>query len=306
MLESIKTLLNGILVRMNKINADIYTVNTKIDTVNTKLENTNSVVDQVSEQPDWNETNTASHAFIKGKPCYNYVEPNCVIYETSSAGISGQSSLTLTDLIDGYLMEGGEYKLTVDDVETVYTCNADESGNLYIGAGYANPNGSIFQYGTTLEAYTDNLWLYGKSVKLEGALRRYKKLDTSFYDSVTSVNGNTGDIEITPESIGAAEVGNYAILSTLYGGVIYGKYGNDKISNMLALGKNAINYSNDTFKFVSNARLTGLRNPTGNYDAANKLYVDTTISDALKLTSPDGSTWTISVDDDGTLSAVKL
>lgn len=296
MLESIKTLLNGILSRMNKIN----------DTVNTKLENINVDVMKVSEQPNWNESNTTSHAFIKGKPCYDYVEPNCVIYETSSASESGRGPLTLIDLLDGYLIEGKRYKLTVDGVETVYTCNADEYGELYICNDSNNYSKSIFMFGTTICAWTNGLWVKGQNVKLEGALRRYKKLASSFYDAVASVNGNTGDIEITPESIGAAKVGTKVIFSEILSGSIYGIYDNNKSSNTLVLGTNAINYSNKTFRFVDNARLTGLQNPTDDNDAANKSYVDTAISDTLKLTSPDGSTWTISVDDDGTLSAVKL
>ena len=158
-------------------------------------------------QPDWNEPDSTSHAYIKNKPCYDYIEPSGVIWGSDSARTSAQSALTLVDLVDGWLIKGETYRLTVDGVETTYTCAADSNGRgLYIGTGFAVFGGGFFQYYTdaTLRAYTDGLWNDGQKVRLEGPLRRYKKLDTSLYEAaaVDSTLTQTG------QAADAAAVGN--------------------------------------------------------------------------------------------------
>lgn len=194
-LEFIKTCLNAIADKFRRVKSDVDAVKSDVDSVK-------------SSSPDWNEPDTASHSYVKNKPCYDYIEPSGVIWESDSAGTNGQSALVLVDLGDGWLIEGETYRLTVDGVETTYVCAADADGRgLYIGASYADfNNGSIFQSNTNamLSACTSGLWNYGQKVRLEGPLRKYKKLDTSFYDAVMSVNGKTGDVQITPNNIGAA------------------------------------------------------------------------------------------------------
>ena len=104
---------------MNAITSKFKRIKSGVDAVK-------SDVDAVkSDAPDWNEPDSTSHAYIKNKPCYNYVEPNAVIWESDSAGTSGQGALVLIDLVDGWLIEGETYRLTVDGVETTYTCVAD-------------------------------------------------------------------------------------------------------------------------------------------------------------------------------------
>ena len=193
-LEFIKTCLNAIADKFRHIRSDVDAVKSDVDAVK-------------SSSPDWNEPDTASHSYIKNKPCYDYIEPSVVIWESGNAGTSGQKALTLADLVDGWLIEGETYRLTVDGVETTYTCAADADGRgMYIGAGFASLDGGIYQFHTStiLRAYTSGLWESGQKVRLEGPTRRYKKLDTSFYDAVISVNGETGEVQITPEKIGAA------------------------------------------------------------------------------------------------------
>ena len=174
-------------------------------------------------QPDWNEPDSASHTYIKNKPCYDYIEPSGVIWESNSAGTSGQGALMLVDLVDGRLIKGETYRLTVDGVETTYTCAEDADGiGLYIGAGFATFDGGIFQYHTLtyLYAYTNNLWNAGQKVRLEGPLRRYKKLDVSLYeapavDSTLTQTGQAADAEAVGNRLSSLSGRMLAVDSTL-------------------------------------------------------------------------------------------
>ena len=174
-------------------------------------------------QPDWNEPDSASHTYIKNKPCYDYIEPSGVIWESNSAGTSGQGALMLVDLVDGRLIKGEAYRLTVDGVETTYTCAEDADGiGLYIGAGFATFDGGIFQYHTLtyLYAYTNNLWNDGQKVRLEGPLRRYKKLDVSLYeapavDSTLTQSGQAADAEAVGNRLSSLSERMLAVDSTL-------------------------------------------------------------------------------------------
>lgn len=306
-LEFIKTILNTLTSKLRSVQSNIDAVRSDVDAVK-------------SSQPDWNEPDTTSYSYIKGKPCYDYVEPDCVIYETPSAETSGQGALTLIDLIDGYLIEGEEYKLTVDNTETIYICNVDDSGKLCIGNDSYTTSKLIFQHPdrTILSAWTSGLWSSGQSVKLEGALRRYKKLDSSFYDAVTSVNDETGDVQITPKKIGAANAGSRVISDhILY--AIYGTY-NDTDCTALYLGgdryfaKDTLDDTGeDCFSFGPyHTILAGIKNPIMYHHAANKGYVDATVAAARKsirlYSSTEGSTkqFKLTVNDDGVISATRV
>ena len=275
-LEFIKTSLNAITAKFRRVKSDVDAVRSDVDAVNRSA-------------PDWNESDTASHSYVKNKPCYDYIEPSVVIWESDSAGTSDQSPLVLVDLVDGRLIEGETYRLTVDGVETTYTCAAASNGlGLYIGAGFASFNGGIYQFhtDTILRAYTSNLWGEGQKVRLEGPLRRYKKLDISLYDAVTSVNGETGKVKITPESIGAAKVksmysdGHHydAIYGTISGNTCDSLYLGVKtfIQRRIFAGTNEA-----CFRFgygESPIILAGIKTPTSNDHAANKGYVDKTVA----------------------------
>ncbi len=320
-LEFIKTALNAITYKFQRVKSDVDAVKSDVDAVK-------SDVDAVkSDAPDWNEPDTASHAYIKNKPCYDYIEPGVVIWESDSAGTSAQSAMVLVDLVDGRLIEGEAYRLTVDGVETTYTCAADANGRgLYIGAGYSDANnGGIFQYNyeTKLRAYTNNLWEGGQKVRLEGPLRRHKKLDTSLYDAVVSVNGETGDVQITPEKINAASTGrtSFKLGDVLYNlnYSIYGTY-NGKTCDVLYLGGNryfSVGTTTDTGEecFLLgpiSTILAGIKTPTHDGHAANKGYVDATVAaprDSIRLySSTDGSTkqFELTVNDGGVISVAEV
>ena len=275
-LEFVKTCLNAITAKFRRVKSDVDAVKSDVDAVNRSA-------------PDWNESDTASHSYVKNKPCYDYIEPSVVIWASDSAGTSDRSPLVLVDLVDGRLIEGETYRLTVDGVETTYICTAASNGlGLYIGAGFASFDGGIYQShtDTILRAYTSNLWGEGQKVRLEGPLRRYKKLDISLYDAVTSVNGETGEVEITPESIGAAKVksmysdGHHydAIYGTISGNTCDSLYLGVKtfIQRRIFAGTNEA-----CFRFgygESPIILAGIKTPTSNDHAANKGYVDKTVA----------------------------
>ena len=282
-LEFVKTAMNAITAKFQRVKSDVDAVRANVDAVK-------SDVDAVkSNPPDWNEPDSASHAYIKNKPCYDYIEPSGVIWESNSAGTSGQGSLMLVDLVNGRLIEGETYRLTVDGVETTYTCAADADGDgLYIGTGYADVNGSnIYQSNTSTElrAWTGGLWNDGQKVRLEGPLRRYKKLDVSLYEAVVSVNGETGEVQITPENIGAANAGT-KIISNHILDAIYGTNNGDTCT-VLYLGGNR--YFKHTTEMGTGEEcfvlgpidtiLGGIRTPINDDQAANKGYVDATIAE---------------------------
>ena len=310
-LEFIKTILNAITFKFRNVQSNVDAIKLDVDAVKSSV-------------PDWNEPDATSHSYIKGKPCYDYVEPDCVIYETPSAETSGQGPLKLIDLIDGYLIAGEKYKLTVDNVETIYICNINDSGELYIGDDPSNCNKSISGYDpkrgydASLYAWTDGLWSWGQSVKLEGALRRYKQLDSSFYDAVTSVNDETGDVQITPNKIGAANAGRRVVSEH----ILYAIYGTDKDEDCTALYLGGDRYFAKTtltdtgevcFSFEPyNTILAGIKNPISDNHAANKGYVDATVAAAKKsirlYSSTEGSTkqFDLTVSDDGVISATEV
>ena len=281
-LEFVKTALNAITAKFQRVKSDVDAVKSDVDAVK-------SDVDAVkSEAPDWNEPDSATHAYIKNKPCYDYIEPSGVIWESNSAGSSGQGALMLVDLVDGWLIEGETYRLTVDGVETTYTCAADADGDgLYSGTGFGSGYSSIFQFNTSTElcAYTPNLWNDGAKVRLEGPLRRYKKLDVSLYEAVASVNGETGEVQITPENIGAAKAGT-RIVSDHILDAIYGTNNGDTCT-VLYLGGNRY-FKHTTGEgtvgecFILgpiDTILGGIRTPINDDQAANKGYVDATVAE---------------------------
>ena len=285
-LEFVKTALNAIAAKFKHIKSDVDAVKSDVDAVKSDVDAVKSDVDAVkSDAPDWNEPDSASHAYIGNKPCYDYIEPSGVIWESDSAGTSGQGPLMLVDLDDGRLIDGETYWLTVDGVETTYTCAANPNGDeLYIGTGYSN--GRIFQSNTStvLCAFTHNLWNAGQKVCLEGPLRRYKKLDVSLYDAVTSVNGETGEVQITPENIGAARA-DTKILSNHILDAIYGTNNGDTCTVLYLGGNRYFEHTTEQGTgeecFVLgpiDTILGRIKTPINDDHAANKAYVDATIA----------------------------
>ena len=323
-LEFIKTCLNAITAKFRRIKSNMDAVQANMDAVQANVDAVKSDVDAVkSDAPDWNELDSASRAYIKNKPCYDYIESIVVIWESDSADTSSQGSLMLVDLVDGWLIEGETYRLTVDGVETTYTCAAD-ADKLYIGASYTDfTNGSIFQFHTSADlcAWTSNLWSRGQKVRLEGPLRRHKKLDTSLYDAVASVNGETGEVQITPENIGAAKADSKFISSGSYilNAAIYGTK-NGKTCNSLYLGgsryfgKSTIDDTGEECFSLGpiDTLLAGIKTPTIDDQAANKGYVDATVAaprDSIRLySSTEGSKklFELTVNDDGVISVVEV
>ena len=288
-LEFVKTALNAITAKFQRVKSDVNTIQANVDAVKSDVDAVKSDVDAVkSNPPDWNEPDSASHAYVKNKPCYDYIEPSGVIWESNSAGTSGQGPLMLVDLVDGWLVYGETYRLTVDGVEATYTCAADVDGDgLYIGTGFGAGYSSIFQSNTSpqLCAFTSNLWNDGQRVRLEGPLRRYKKLDTSLYEAVASVNGETGEVQITPENIGAANAGT-KIVSNRILDAIYGTNNGDTCTELYLGGNRYFGHTTEEGTgqecFILgpiDTILGGIRTPINDDQAANKGYVDATIAE---------------------------
>lgn len=314
-LEFIKTALNAITDKFRHVKTDVDAVQANVDAVKTDVDAVKTDVDAVKNSaPDWNERNSASHAYVKNKPCYDYVDQNTVIWQSNSAGTSGQGALVLIDMGNNSIIEGETYKVTVNGVSKEYICETIEDELHINGSG-------IFQKTITNNVnflYAWTTWEERSSVKLEGPLRRYKKLDTKFYDAVMSVNGETGEVEITPENIGAAKVGTVFVATN--GGTrllpaIHGIISGEICGSLYLGGKRWFEkgITSDTgeecFLFSPiNTILAGIKTPTHDAHAANKGYVDATVAaprDSIRLySSTEGSSkqFEIKVNDDSVIS----
>ena len=299
-LEFIKTALNAITTKFRRVRSDVDAVRSDVDVVKRGV-------------PDWNESNGDSHAYIKNKPCYDYIEPSGVIYSANPVPSGSSGFVNLGDPGDRILIEGEEYVLTIDGIPNTYTCVLSDDGYLHVHTIQQNPSG-----GDLSADYS--AWENGKSsVKLEGPTRRYKKLDTRFYDAVTSVNKETGEVQITPEKIEAAKVGSLVVSQSILDSAIYGTY-RGKTCTWLYLGGNrffgsatAADTGESYFYFGPyDTILAGIKMPTSDNQAANKGYVDATVAaprDSIRLySSTEGSTkqFELTVNDDGVISAAEV
>lgn len=183
MLEAIKTLLNGIQVRLNEIKTDISAINAKTDIANDKIKNTNAAVVKLSKQPDWNESNTDSHGYINNKPFYDY-NAN-LVYKFENVHTSGQSSLTL-GTGEPFII-GETYTVCVND-ESFDTEAVNMGGYPYLFHP-DNTTQSLFDRciywdSGKLRAFT--WWESGSTVSISGPFRFFKQLDSKYINFVQS------------------------------------------------------------------------------------------------------------------------
>lgn len=312
--NAFKTALNAISLRLDALKKSFDWIADGLSSITDRLSSTEAAI----PAPDWDENDPKSKNYVKNKPCYDYVEPNAVIWESNSAGESAQGALELiSDMGDNSVIEGETYTLTVNGVQTTHICQTNDDKLEITGSGIFQltwPDGV-----TSLKAWTT--WQQGSSVKLEGPFRQYKKLDTKFYNAVKSINGETGDVEITPVGLKVPQVGDVVTSSFIFRRAIFGELSDGTTANRLYLGGgNMITGETNAgtnipvIVFGANRKciLRSVENPVDDYDATNKSYVDKAVSAErnyiLLNSSTEDSTkrFEITVDDSGTISAKEI
>lgn len=277
-LSTLKTILNGLWAKIStKFDEFFQMLETKFVTINAQTL-TDEEKTQVRENigvggcVDWDQNDEASLDYIKNKPFYKRLISDHVFVDVASAGISAQSALILNENPGGAFIIGEVYKVIIDGVESEIVCNSsmrlmlDDSGYYYI---YQNDADGYIQ------AFTN--WEYGSSVKVIGPTVELKKLNPEFYEAVTSLNGQTGDISITIDSLSAAKVGSASIYVKGSAAIGYTYASRKAVTNANAynLGDSIYLYQADKAVKVS---YSGNTNPKAYFSQG---YVDETDSDCI-------------------------
>ena len=211
-IEYIKTLLNGIMSRLRRVEKDV--AETKTKAVNS----------------DWNVHDTGDGAHIKNRPFYNDYVESMLLYRVNDPPQSGQGAAYLGVFESAFLV-GKTYRVTLDGAGVnngTYECkctfgdgnNGTTVGRLYLlksVGSHAINDGSIFQNPDTLEVFAWSWWDDAKyTLTIEGPGYELKPIDPkylSWIDSdflgdkaVTSIDGKTGalssnDIAVTPVTV---------------------------------------------------------------------------------------------------------
>ena len=194
-IEYIKTLLNGIMSRLRRVEKDV--AETKTKAVNS----------------DWNMHDPGDGAHVKNRPFYNDYVESMLLYRVNDPPQSGQGAAYL-GIFESAFLVGKTYRVTLYGAGVnngTYECkctfgdgnNGTTVGKLYllksVGSNAIN-DGSIFQNPDTLEVFAWSWWDDAKyTLTIEGPGYELKRIDKKFLpDFVTSFNGKTGDVSHLP------------------------------------------------------------------------------------------------------------
>ena len=194
-IEYIKTLLNGIMSRLRRVEKDV--AETKTKAVNS----------------DWNVHDPGDGAHVKNRPFYNDYVESMLLYRVNDPPKSGQGAAYL-GIFESAFLVGKTYRVTLYGAgvnKGTYECkctfgdgnNGTTVGKLYllksVGSNAIN-DGSIFQNPDTLEVFAWSWWDDATyTLTIEGPGYELKRIDKKFLpDSVTSFNGKTGDVSHLP------------------------------------------------------------------------------------------------------------
>lgn len=293
-LEFIKTILNAITFKFRSVQSNVDAVKLDVDAVK-------------SSPSDWNEPDTTSHGYINNKPCYLYEITGTLfddhLINRTYLGYVADSDITF--------IEDNIYELYLDDV-LWYSGKAYLDDQYICVGGDGYHNAYVYMYSSINNDLIWGNYFDGidKNLKIIGTAFKWKKLDKDLYDAVTSINGESGDVTIDADRIGAAQVftdsNNHRYVSTE--GVHF--YRGQSTRKLLYQGDG--HFEIETGQVPN--RITGVHRVIEDYDISNKKYVDDTINEFFNGTSlilpssTSGSTkqFRITIDDSGTLTAVEI
>lgn len=211
-IEYIKTLLNGIMSRLRRVEKDV--AETKTKAVNS----------------DWNVHDPGDGAHVKNRPFYNDYVESMLLYRVNDPPTSGQGAAFL-GIFESAFLVGKTYRVTLDGAGVnngTYECectvgdgnNGTIVGDLYLLKSVGSDamyDGSIFQNPDTLEVFAWSWWKDSKyTLTIEGPGYELKPIDPKYLSgidsdfledkAVTSIDGKTGalsanDIAVAPVTV---------------------------------------------------------------------------------------------------------
>lgn len=180
MIDSIKTLVNGLkLWVIEKIKNSDYDMN---DPTNDSYIKNRPFYDMNVEKTYYGEAKESSYG-----PRYICIGEPPIVGETYKITCEGETVESIATKVEG-------------DDSYIYLFHPDNTTQT--------TTRKVILYDINSSDYSHYTWFSGSKavIYISGPFRKLKKLDSKFIDGVTSVNGEIGDLEITPISIGAAEV----------------------------------------------------------------------------------------------------
>lgn len=295
--DYVRTALNGVRQRFNKLEKDL---DKKLDD---KLGRDELPPPQPQIQSDWNESNEESVAYVCNRPFYDDIVVKTYTYE--NVGQSGQTSLIIDADFEGNFILGETYTVTVNGTATDIVATTNQVGDPALFYNSSTYN-RIFVSSGRLCAFT--WWNSGSTVSITGPIHVLKQIDSKFLNVVSSLNGETGDVVINADKLGAASSmsnryeidGRHTALGESSTGVTRNwlGLGSDNRTGLVLGNVIAYDYIEDG---LSVARLTfipdleeqfhydnedvvirGVADPTALNDATSKSYVDKAINNIGK------------------------
>ena len=193
--DYVRTALNGVRQRFIKLEKDF---DKKLDD---KLGRDELPPPQPQIQSDWNESNEESTAYIHNRPFYDDMVVKTYTYE--NAGTSGQGALMMDADFKGNFIPGETYTVAVNGSAMNIVAITDKYGYVALYPDGDSISSRIYVnhvYGW-LQAFT--WWNPGSTVSITGPFRTLKQIDNKFLNAVTSINGETGDVTMNAETLGA-------------------------------------------------------------------------------------------------------
>lgn len=179
-----------------------------IDSIKTLINGFKSWVNDKIKNPDYDMNDPTNDSYIKNRPFYDKNVEKTFYGETEESSY-GPSYICIGEPP----IVGETYKITCEGETVESIATKVEGDDRYIRLFHPDnttqtTNGRVILYDINCSDYSQYNWFYGSKavIYISGPFRELKKLDSKFIDGVTSVNGEIGDLEITPISIGAAEV----------------------------------------------------------------------------------------------------
>lgn len=211
-------------------------------------------------QPNWNETDETSKAYILNKP-FDAKEIEYVFLDLNSAPTSGQTAVLLTDKAEYKFIPGERYTVIINGVSRAVECvTGQDYGLCLILDSGGNPSyGSIYQSMSSNEIYAFSNWPYGASVKVIGKVVEGKKLDAGYIsdkiarkvDLRNMFYGTCTTAETRSDKTAAVNSYGNLQFSLKYGNIIcvQFKYGNQNTSftlNVNGTGAKPVKLANKT------------------------------------------------------------
>ena len=154
--------------------------------------------------PDWNENSQNAKDYIKNRPFYEEITEFAWVEEQTITIVDGLCSLVRNDLEDWWPIIGSPYTVIFDGV--AYSGTTYEDSDMCTHTDFTTDNGVFVQIFNGRHLNANSTALDGEhTIRITVMKSTVHQIDDKYIDhKVLSVNGKTGYIHITANSIGAA------------------------------------------------------------------------------------------------------